>query len=139
MKIYVDSSVLLRVVLGEPSRLKEWSRITMAVSSEIIRVESLRVLDRLRLTVGMNDRALARRRATTLELLEAFELVRVNRAVLERAADPFPSVVRTLDAIHLASALLCRSRHPGIRFATHDAELASAALACGLRPLGVDV
>ncbi len=56
MKVYLDSSVQLRVILGEPDVLRAWSRITTAVASEIARVECLRVLDRLRLTVGMPDR-----------------------------------------------------------------------------------
>lgn len=135
MRVYVDSSVLLRVVLGEPKRLSAWSRITIAVSSELIRVESLRVLDRIRFSGGMDDRELARRRATTLEVLEGFDLVRVNRPVIERASDPFPTLLRTLDALHLASALLVRERHKGMRFATHDDELADAALALGFQVL----
>lgn len=136
MTVYVDSSVVLRVVLGEPKPLREWSRITAAVASEIVRVECLRVIDRLRMTGVMGDRELARRRATALEILSAFELVRVNRAVLDRAAEPFPTLIRTLDAVHLASALLVRERDPALQFATHDAELATAARAVGLRALG---
>jgi predicted nucleic acid-binding protein len=57
-------------------------------------------------------------------------------AVLERAAEPFPTQMRTLDALHVASALLVRTRFPALRFATHDADLAAAALAEGLPVLG---
>ena len=49
MRVYVESSVLLRIVLGERDRLREWSRITEAMTSDITRVECLRTLDRLRL------------------------------------------------------------------------------------------
>jgi predicted nucleic acid-binding protein len=136
VRVYVDSSIILRVVLGEPKPLREWSRITTANASEIVRVECLRVLDRLRMLGAMDDRELARRRSTTLELLSGFELVRVNRAVLDRAADPFPTLIRTLDAIHLASALLVQARDPAMRLATHDAELATAGRAVGLRVIG---
>jgi len=136
VRAYLDSSILLRVVLGEPNRLPEWSRITAAVTSEIARVECLRALDRLRLAGGMDDRELARRRATMLDLLSGVETVRLNRAVLDRAAEAFPTQVRTLDALHLASALLVRTRMAGLRFATHDAELATAGLAVGLRVIG---
>lgn len=136
MKAYLDSSVLLRVVLGEPKRLPEWSRITEGVTSEIARVECLRALDRLRLTGTMDDRELARRRATMLELLSGVETIRLNRAVLDRASEPFPTQLRTLDAVHLASALLLRAQVPALRFATHDDELATAALAVGLRVIG---
>jgi uncharacterized protein len=137
LKAYVDSSVVLRIVLGEGGALRQWSRIEVAVTSEISRVECLRALDRLRIHGGMADRELARRRATTLELLEGFDLVRLNRAVLDRASEPFPTQLRTLDAVHVASAMLLRARIPSMRFATHDADLATAALAVGLKVIGV--
>ncbi|MBI2895674.1 MAG: PIN domain-containing protein [Deltaproteobacteria bacterium] len=136
MRAYLDSSVVLRVVLGEPGRLVAWSRVTAAVTSEITRVECLRSLDRLRLAGEMNDRELARRRATLLGLLDGCELVRVNRVVLDRAAEPFPTLVRTLDALHLSSALLLHRRSPALRFATHDVDLGTAALAVGLSVIG---
>lgn len=137
MKVYVDSSVVLRIVLGEPKPLREWSRITDALSSELVRVECLRVLDRIRMTGLVDDDELARRRSTALEIISAIELVRVNRAVLERAAEPFPTLIRTLDAIHLASALLVCARDPAVRVATHDRDQATAARALGLRVIGV--
>ena len=84
----------------------------------------------------MRDRELVRRRATTRTVLSGFELVRLNRAVLTRAADPFPTRIRTLDALHLASALLIRARFPAMRFATHDSDLAAAALAERLSVIG---
>jgi predicted nucleic acid-binding protein len=94
------------------------------------------VLDRLRLGGATLERELARRRATTLTVLSGFELIRLNRAVLERAAEPFPMRIRTLDAIHVASALLVRARYPALRFATHDEDLAAAAAAEGLPVIG---
>jgi predicted nucleic acid-binding protein len=136
VKVYLDSSVILRVVLGEPGVLREWSRITLAVTSEIALVECLRTLDRLRIAGSIKDRELARRRATTLELFGGIQSVRINRAVLDKAAEPFPTLVRTLDALHVASAMLVRARMTAMRFATHDAELATAALAVGLPVIG---
>ena len=135
MRVYLDSSVVLRIALGERRPLPQWPLVTDGVTSEIARVECLRALDRLRLDGGMSDRELARRRTSTLELLESFTRVRVNRAVLERAAEPFPTRVRSLDAIHVATALLVRD--PRLRFATHDDELAVAAEAVGLSVIGV--
>lgn len=137
MRAYLDSSVLLRSVLGDGRRLSEWSRIASASTSEITRVECLRVLDRLRITKGMGDRELARRRATMLQLLDGLEMIRLNRAVLARAADAFPTQIRTLDAVHLASALILSTRERAIRFATHDEELGLAAEAVGFRVIGV--
>jgi predicted nucleic acid-binding protein len=129
--------VLLRVVLGEPGRLVQWSKTSVAFTSEISRVECLRVLDRLRLAGHMDDRELARRRETCLKVLTGFEIIRVNRTVLDRAAAPFPLQIRTLDAIHLASALLTRTQELGLRFATHDDDLGSAARAEGMHVIGV--
>jgi predicted nucleic acid-binding protein len=136
LKVYLDSSVILRVVLGEPSTLREWSRITQAVTSEIAQVECLRTLDRLRIAGAVKDRELARRRATTLELFGGIQTVRLNRAVLSKASEPFPTLVRTLDAIHVASALLVQPRMSALRFATHDGDLATAAIAVGLPVIG---
>jgi len=137
VKVYLDSSVILRVVLGEPGTLREWSRITLAVTSEIAKVECLRTLDRLRIVGAVPDRELARRRTTTLELFHGIETIRVNRAILDKAREPFPTLVRTLDAVHVASALLVQPRISALRFATHDADLATAAIAVGLKVIGV--
>lgn len=132
----MDSSVLLRVVLGERHRLRVWGRITNAVSSELIRLECLRTIDRARLRLGLADQMVAERRGSVLEAIEGFSLVPVVPRVLERAAEPFPTMVGSLDAIHLASALLVRDQFEDLSLATHDDELALAARAVGFRVLG---
>lgn len=137
MNLYVDTSVLLRVVLGERGRLREWMRSECWVSSELVRLESLRAIDRARVQLRLADRAVSARRAALLEHLRAFELVGLQAAVLERAADPFPTSLGTLDAIHLASALLARDRYPDLVLGTHDEELAIAARAMGFEVVGV--
>jgi len=137
LNLYVDTSVLLRVVLGERGRLREWTRSERWVSSELVRLESLRTIDRARVQLRLADRAVSARRAAVLEHLRAFELVGLQAAVLERAADPFPTSLGTLDAIHLASALLARGRYPDLVLGTHDEELAIAARAMGFEVVGV--
>jgi predicted nucleic acid-binding protein len=137
LNLYVDTSVLLRVVLGERGRLREWMRSECWVSSELVRLESLRAIDRARVQLRLADRAVSARRAALLEHLRAFELVGLQAAVLERAADPFPTSLGTLDAIHLASALLARDRYPDLVLGTHDEELAIAARAMGFEVVGV--
>lgn len=132
----MDSSVLLRVVLGEPGRLRIWPRITGAVASELIRLECLRTIDRARIRLGLADEEVAGRRAAVLEAIEAFSLVPVDRRVLERAADPFPTTLGALDAIHLATALLVRHAFEDLSLATHDHEMAVAARAVGFRVYG---
>ena len=136
MNVYVDSSVLLRVVLGEPGRLRIWPRITAAVSSELIGLECLRTIDRARVRLGLEDEEVAARRAAILEAIEGFALVPIGPPVLERAAEPFPTMLGSLDAIHLASALLIRDTFEELSLATHDRELAVAARAEGFRVYG---
>ena len=81
MIAYVDSSVLLRVALGQANALPQWSRIDRGVSSALITTESLRTLDRLRLHAGIADAEVALRRATILELIGSLELVEVDAIV----------------------------------------------------------
>lgn len=137
MNVYVDSSVLLRIVLGEPDRLRIWPTITNAVSSELIRLECLRTIDRARIRLGLEGRRIAKYRADVLEAVDAFSLVALDSIVLERASEPFPTGLGSLGAIHLASALLIRDDLDGLVFATHDDELGTAARATGFQVHGV--
>jgi predicted nucleic acid-binding protein len=137
MIAYIDSSVLLRVALGQPNALPEWRQIDRGVSSALISTESLRTLDRVRIRANLSDIEVARRRATILNLIDSLELVEIDSIVLGRAAQPMPTELGTLDAIHLASALLW-TEAMGIELvmATHDGALSLAAQAHGLKVLG---
>jgi len=42
---YVDASVILRLALGQPNGLTEWSKVQRGVSNALITTESLRTLD----------------------------------------------------------------------------------------------
>ena len=130
MIAYIDSSVLLRVALGQTNALREWTTIERGVSSSLIVTESLRALDRIRLRVALSDTEVARRRSTILALLDSLELVEIDAIVLERAAQPMPTGLGSLDAIHLASALLWKDAM-GLDaiMATHDDALGLAARA----------
>jgi hypothetical protein len=132
---YVDTSTLLRVILKEPGAPDSWSRISMPVSSELIRVECLRTVDRARLRLSLPDDEVARRRGELLEAIESFVLIELDGRVMARAAEPFPTSIGTLDAIHLASALLARERIRELRFATHDLALGLAARSVGFELL----
>lgn len=137
MIAYLDSSVILRMLLGEAGRLPEWKKIERPVASVLVEVECFRVLDRLRLRGGISDEALASRRQTLYGLLATIERLEPTRAVLARAAEPFPTALRTLDAIHLATALLWREeREEDLVMATHDLGLGVASRAVGLRVVG---
>lgn len=138
MLAYVDSSVILRLVLGERNRLEEWSKIEVGVTSALTEVECLRTLDRMRLGQRLGPEGLAERRASVFTTLQKLEVIGLSPAVLSRAANPMPAPLGTLDALHLTTALLRRdaSRVP-VTMATHDEALALAARASGLLVVGV--
>ncbi len=51
MRVYVDSSVILRIVLNAPGSLENWHEVEpQSIASVLTRVEVLRALDRLRVT-----------------------------------------------------------------------------------------
>ena len=138
MIAYVDASVLLRVALGQPDALPEWSQIQQGVSSALVATECLRTLDRLRLRVSLADAELAKRRATIFELIASLEVVEIDSTILDRASQPMPTELGTLDAIHLATALLWKEMtRENLVMATHDGALALAAEAHGLPVVGV--
>lgn len=137
MIAYLDSSVLLRKVLGQAGQLEDWTTIRIGVASALAETECLRTLDRFRLRAALSDRELARRREAVFRLVERLEVIDVTAAVLARAAQPLPTELGTPDAIHLATALLWREQSGGdLVMATHDAALATAARASGLAVVG---
>jgi predicted nucleic acid-binding protein len=139
MIAYLDASVVLRVVLGQRNRLREWKRVREGIASALVEVECLRTLDRLRLRAGLSDRDLAARRESVFRLLEEMSVVEPGRSILSRASQPFPTPLGTLDAIHLATALAWReARSPDIVMATHDVALGTAARALGFEVVGLN-
>jgi predicted nucleic acid-binding protein len=134
---YLDTSALLRLVLGEQGALEEMRSCAGLVSSELLAVESLRTIDRLRLQGALSVEEAASRRAIVAEWLEAVDLVLLQRPVLARASEPFPTPLGTLDALHLATALVWQDRmRQTVVMATHDRDLALAARAFGLEVRG---
>ena len=137
MIAYLDTSALLRLVLGEPGGLEELLSAKTLVSSELLAVESWRTIDRLRLQGNLTPEEAASRRATVTEWLEAVDLVLLRRPVLVRASEPFPTPLGTLDALHLATALIWQDRtSQALVMATHDHDLALAARSFGIAALG---
>ena len=131
LNLYIDSSVVLRIVFGEADPLPSWHRMRQAVSSQLLRVECLRTIDRARMKLRLADDEVTSLREEALGLLEGIGTIPLSAAILDRAADPFPTLIGSLDAIHLASALIARDLTDDLVFATHDHELALAARAVG--------
>ncbi len=137
MILYLDASVVLRLVLGEADALADRERFVGAVASALTEVECLRTLDRLARQKLLTSDEVAERRMAVYQLLEEAELVDISRGVLRRAGEPFSTPLGTLDAIHLATLLHWReTTESTITLATHDKALATAARAAGVPVVG---
>lgn len=127
LRIYVDASALVKLVVDEPEspalrRFVESNRPRLA-TSELAIVELLRAV---RVAAAGAD---GLRRAR--EELDATELVDVDLNLLETAVSWTSARVRSLDAIHLVSALRVGARE----MLVYDRRLAEAAAAAGLEVL----
>ncbi len=128
MSVYLDASVALRKLQREAGSLASWGRWERAYSSELLRIEVLRSIDRNRLKGALTDDDVAQLAAKAHAIFDAIELVELGPSVLSRASQPFLTPLGTLDALHLATALrLVESDAMELTFLTHDTELATAA------------
>ena len=138
MTIYLDTSAVLRALLGDGDPLPEWGKWDRAYSSELMGVEARRAIDRLRLERALDDEGLADAYQALAAAESAIGAIRLTPRVLRRASQPMPTIVKTLDAIHLASAVLfAEYRGTGLLFGTHDRGQATAARALGFVVVGV--
>lgn len=116
---YLDSSVAVRIMLGHSPEAAGWFDRTTAdptsriISSRLLRTEMTRVLRREGLSVL--DRG---------KIIDYVGVVPVDHAVLNEA-EAIISHIKTLDAIHLASAL--RSGLDNLTVVTHDQTMATVA------------
>ena len=118
--VYLDSSALVKLIVREPESgaLAEFLRgHSERVSSALSLTEVLRALGRA--GFGVAERRRAR------EILTRVALVDVDRRTLAAAAALDPPALRTLDAIHLATALTLREDLAAL--VTYDRRLAAAA------------
>ena len=121
--VYVDTSALGRVLLAEPEA--EMIRSLLAAhdawwSSELLVVE----LRRLAAREGLE--------AEAEEYLDAFRLVTIDSASLQRASRLKPMVVRSLDAIHLEAAVQLREGGQVDGVVTYDQQLGAGCAHHGL-------
>jgi len=124
--IYVDTSAALLVLLGQEGAASAQDflhRLTSrerAAFSVLLQIEMVRALHRERLSLTIAQ-----------ELLDGVELMPINDDVVERAC-AMTEELKSLDAIHLATALLLDDPRDPVTVFTHDARLADAARSHGL-------
>lgn len=128
MNVYLDASVVLRKLQRETAGLSSWGKWSRAYSSELLRVEVCRAVDRNRVRGTLTDANVADLMQKAHAVFDAVELVPLSATILSRAAESFPTSLGTLDALHLATALrLAELNNVKMTFLTHDTELALAA------------
>lgn len=138
MTVYIDTSVVLRVLFHEPNLVATWGRWNRAYSSALWRIEALRTVDRLRLNHEISDTDVAQLVREIQMIHEAFAIHPLTSRVLQRASESFPTVIGTLDAIHLATALSIREIERLDLLLTHDSQLGTAARSLGFEVAGTD-
>jgi len=122
--IYLDTSVALAELFAEDRR----------PAAEFWRGElvSSRLLEYQLWTRVHGRKAAASHGEAVREILGAVAFVELAPTVLARAVEPFPMAVRTLDAMHLATALFLAERRQGVKIATYDERMRGAARLVGL-------
>ena len=120
--VYLDSSVALRTILNVPERgaLRAWMQRpkTTFISSRLLRIEVIRLLRR-------EERPLS----DGTPLFDRVGLLDVTRET-HTVAESIERHIKTLDALHLATALLLGEL---VTVATHDLTLKAVAVHLGLR------
>ena len=137
MIVYLDTSVVLRVLFHEPNPVQVWGRWNKAYSSNLWRVEALRTVDRLRLSGDLSDEEVADLARDIRVVHETLLIQPLNDSILQRASESFPTVVGTLDALHLATALAIREFDKLDLLLTHDLRLGTAARSLGFEVTGI--
>jgi predicted nucleic acid-binding protein len=122
--IYLDSSVVLARLLAESRRLSDSSWHLPLISSRLLQYE---VWNRLHARAVRQDRE-----ASAQNLLGRIVFVELTPTVLARALKPFPTAVRTLDSLHLATMEYLRGERQDIELASFDERLLAAAGALGI-------
>ena len=117
--IYLDTSVALAHLLAEDRSPPERLWAEPLISSRLLAYE---------IWIRIHTRKLGQSHGDHVrELLGRVSLVELAPPVLVRALEPFPTQVRTLDALHLASMEFLRAHGQAVRLASYDSRLITAA------------
>ena len=132
MNVYLDSSFVIRQLLGVRPECPFWGKWEKAYASTLMRAECFRAANLLRLNGKIDDAQRARLGAWIEKVVSTVTQVPVTDAILRRTAETFPVAVGTLQGVHLATLLELQAAH-GVTcaVATDDATLLKAAECMG--------
>ena len=139
MNVYAESSAVLAWLLGEDAgaRVREaLGNAELVFASDLTLVECDRVLIRAVASGEIDEAAASDRRAHLNAASAHWHVLRLAGDVIERARRPFPAEpIRTLDAMHLACALVARSSVPGVELLSLDDRIRRSGALLGFRVL----
>jgi predicted nucleic acid-binding protein len=134
--LYAESSAVLSWLLNEPAApqvRKLLAAADIVVASDLTLIECDRVIVRAAVLGELTEAEAADRRAHLSHAASRWHVLRIGPEIVQRARQPFPfEPVRTLDAIHLASALVARSAVAGLALLSLDERIRRAALGLGM-------
>ena len=132
MNVYLDSTLVLRQLLGAGEAWEGWGKWEKAFASMLLRTECSQVANRLRAEGKIDDVRRARLGAWIETVCSCVTLVPVTESILRRAGEPLPTNAGVLRSIHLATMLELQAAH-GVTcaVATDDAALLRAAECLG--------
>lgn len=124
MNLYAESSAVLAWLLDENLATEVRRSLAAAeiiVASDLTLIECDRVIIRAAALGELTEVEAADRRAHLTAAASHWQILRVAPEIVERARQPFPGEpIRTLDAIHLASALTARTAIVGLMLLSLD-------------------
>ena len=132
MIVYLDSTFVIRRLLGVGKPSSFWGKWEKAYASTLMRAECFRAVNRLRLEGKLDDAGCARLGSWIETVCSCVTLVPVTESILRRAGEPLPTDAGVLRSIHLATLLELQAAH-GVTcaVATDDTALLRAAECLG--------
>ena len=132
MIVYLDSTVVMRQLLGTGKCWAGWGKWDKAYASVLLRTECCRAANRLRAEGKLTDEQRAKLGKWIESVCSCVTIVPLTDEILGRAAEPFPVNVGTLQGLHLATMLeLKAARGISCALATNDSGLMLAAESLG--------
>ena len=135
MKLYAESSAVLAWLLGEDVETRVRRTLSAAeivFASDLTLIECDRVLIRAVTLKALSEADGANRRSHLQSIVAGWHVLRVAPEIVTRARQPFPAEpIRTLDALHLASAITARSAVPDLVLLSLDDRIRKAGLGLG--------
>jgi len=84
----------------------------------------------------VNDLELSELKIDLAQLIASIDIIAMNRDIVALAKGSFPTIVKSLDAIHVASALLWQKNHADVAILSHDKSMLTLAAALNFKTIG---